>query len=621
MSSMRAITDNSLTVDSNHPIQKNPDLLSFWVRSKAFQGRRTIKELWRGQPRRFSKADELRNATIIAESQTPLWNRNEASEHLLVMGKIQNLRLAIQKLNGLEVEANEVFSFWTHIGRASRRKGYVAGRELREGCLVPSVGGGLCQLSNALYDAALQADFEIVERHAHTKIIPGSLAESGRDATVFWNYVDLRFKANHRYRIEAELTSDSLVLRYKAATHQGRSSSLPVTSNNADSIGSCFSCGQSTCSRHPKSVHLPPPKTAYLLDEYWPEFDRYITSIRSSHDTLFIPIAGKLFGKTNYEWTTDGYGMTKQAILTALFRAYRTRTAGSGGDRQRIALECNERLARDFASEVSYEHTHLVIMQNLLPYLWRDGHLQGRTFDVLMTGLPLKVLHQRLDQAVSKHPESSTLGDFRASDLLLQYEHEALKRARKLITPHSEVATFFPQKTELLNWVIPNSDSSTRRLPERLTFVFPASTLGRKGAYELREVLKEFDAELVLSGPILEDKNFWHGFSIKTCSDNSWALQATAVVLPSVVEGRPRKLLQAVAAGIPVIASAACGLRHVEGVTTFRTGDIDALRAAVSSVVERWILDRQLFTQQQSLIPHNVIYLNEIAFGSQFDHC
>ncbi len=89
---------------------------------------------------------------------------------------------------------NEVFSFWRHVGRPTRGRGFADGRELREGCIVPSVGGGFCQLSNALYAAALDAGCEIVERHAHSRRVPGSMAEAGRDATVFWNYVDLRFR-------------------------------------------------------------------------------------------------------------------------------------------------------------------------------------------------------------------------------------------------------------------------------------------------------------------------------------------------------------------------------------------------------------------------------------------
>ena len=39
---------------------------------------------------------------------------------------------------------------------------------LSRGCIIPSIGGGLCQISNALYDAALLAELEIVERHGGT---------------------------------------------------------------------------------------------------------------------------------------------------------------------------------------------------------------------------------------------------------------------------------------------------------------------------------------------------------------------------------------------------------------------------------------------------------------------
>ncbi len=57
--------------------------------------------------------------------------------------------------------------------------------------------------------------------------------------------------------------------------------------------------------------------------------------------------------------------------------------------------------------------THVVVQQNLLPFLWRAGVLGGRTFDVLMTALPLKNLQTQLDFAASLHPESKTLADFR----------------------------------------------------------------------------------------------------------------------------------------------------------------------------------------------------------------
>ncbi|WP_230812836.1 MULTISPECIES: VanW family protein [Xanthomonas translucens group] len=99
-------------------------------------------------------------------------------------------------LHWVEVPVGAAFSFWRQLGRATRRRGFAAGRELCEGCLVPSIGGGLCQLSNAIYDAALRQGLHIDERHRHTHVIAGSLAERDRDAVVFWHYVDLRRRAH-----------------------------------------------------------------------------------------------------------------------------------------------------------------------------------------------------------------------------------------------------------------------------------------------------------------------------------------------------------------------------------------------------------------------------------------
>jgi hypothetical protein len=133
--------------------------LLFRGKAFVFQASRATRETVSCDAQRHSINNVLIGKGIIAESRSPLWTAHETSERVLLAGKIHNLRLAIRRLNGVEIPANHVFSFWKQVRRTSRLKGYVAGRELREGCLIPSVGGGLCQLSNALYDAALRADF------------------------------------------------------------------------------------------------------------------------------------------------------------------------------------------------------------------------------------------------------------------------------------------------------------------------------------------------------------------------------------------------------------------------------------------------------------------------------
>lgn len=112
------------------------------------------------------------------------------ADPVLERGKLRNLALAAPHLDGLVVAAEAPFSFWRAVPRPTTARGYLHGMELRGGCIVPSLGGGLCLLSNALFAAAAQLGWRILERHGHTMAVAGA---DPLDATVFWPHVDLRF--------------------------------------------------------------------------------------------------------------------------------------------------------------------------------------------------------------------------------------------------------------------------------------------------------------------------------------------------------------------------------------------------------------------------------------------
>ena len=57
-----------------------------------------------------------------------------------------------------------------------------------------------------------------------------------------------------------------------------------------------------------------------------------------------------------------------------------------------------------------------------------------------------------------------------------------------------------------------------------------------------------------------------------------------AVVHPALVESAPRRLLEALAAGVPVIATAACGIAAQPGLTLVAPGDVQALAEAMAAV-------------------------------------
>jgi hypothetical protein len=563
--------------------------VAFRAKTLFFQLRRAVGDVVSG-PRRHPRAAALCDAPVLGESAAPLWTEASLEELHLVAGKVHNLRLALRGLDGVEVPAGATFGFWAQVGRASRLRGFVAGRELREGCLVPAVGGGLCQLSNALYDAALQAGCEIVERHAHSRAVAGSAAERGRDATVFWNYVDLRFRSPRPLRIEARMDGRTLTVRLRGERAAGVDAPAMRPVRVLRVLGaaprSCAACGDAECFRHEAVPREFAGRTAHLLDEWSPEMDRWLAAARRPGDVLGIPLDGRRFRKPAYAWTTDGAARVRQSWRVVLARSWRSRRlAAQGAARQRALLASSAALAESYAPLLGWDVTHVVVAQNLLPFLWRGGHLGGRGFSVLMTAPSMAELHARLDAAARLHPGSPTLADFRADEALLRDEAEALAHAERIVTPHRDVAALFPGRAELLEWSRPAARAPRPNAGARPRIVFPGPTAGRKGAYELREALRGLDVELVAMGSMLEGPGFWDGMRLRE-RGAQWLDGADLVVLPAFVENRPRRLLEALASGVPVIATPACGLAAEDGLTLVPAGDAAALRESIVSILD-----------------------------------
>ncbi len=573
-----------------------------WWRAKVtvHQLRRIVADLGPGGPRRHRPAAALREAPLLATSRTPLWSADAGAEWVLEAGKVENLRRAIRHLDGVEVGPGQLLSFWAQVGPPWAIRGFVEGREVREGCIIPSIAGGLCQLSNALYDAARRAGLTIVERHRHSRIVPGSAAAAGHDATVMWNYVDLRVQATHAFRVEVELTADALVLRlrgYAGRRHsrrldRGRSGLVsrarpPLQVVSASKARSCLSCEQLDCHRVRPAPTTTRGHRAWLVDGLWPEHDAWLRSRRDRSDILLLPLDGRRFRRARYAWSSAGFAAVHQFPALTLARAVSSRRlAAQGAARQRALLRHEARLAEAMARTLPASATHLVIAQTLLPHLWQMGALGGRRFDVLMTRPPLWMLHAQLDAAARLHPQSPTLADFRADPRWLEVERSALAAAERIVTPHAGIARAFGDQALRVGWDrpprVPAREPAVRSGPARVWF--PASTLGRKGAYELREALRGLDVGLVLGGPVLEAPDFWAELGIEIARGG--LDDADLVVLPSHVETAPRRLLAALSRGLPVIATSACGLEAEPGLSVVEPGDPSSLRAEIERALD-----------------------------------
>ena len=86
--------------------------------------------------------------------------------------------------------------------------------------------------------------------------------------------------------------------------------------------------------------------------------------------------------------------------------------------------------------------------------------------------------------------------------------------------------------------------------------------------------------KLIILGAELEGADFWRGIDYEKGGDN-WLEAADLIVLPAFAEHKPRRLLQAVAHKIPVIASTDCGLKNLAGVSNIEAGDAEQLRMEI----------------------------------------
>ena len=102
-----------------------------------------------------------------------------------------NIRLAAEALNGTIVGPGQEVSFNDTVGQRTEAKGYQGAAAYNNGEVVQEIGGGVCQVSTTLYNAALKAGMKISLRRSHT--FEPSYVTPGMDATVSWGGPDFRF--------------------------------------------------------------------------------------------------------------------------------------------------------------------------------------------------------------------------------------------------------------------------------------------------------------------------------------------------------------------------------------------------------------------------------------------
>lgn len=110
-------------------------------------------------------------------------------------GRIQNIIVSANRFKGLVIPPGGVFSFNEHIGPIDKEHGFVESFIIKGNRTAVGIGGGVCQVSTTIFQAAFWAGLPILERHAHGYIVLW-YGKPGLDATIFTPSVDLKFKNN-----------------------------------------------------------------------------------------------------------------------------------------------------------------------------------------------------------------------------------------------------------------------------------------------------------------------------------------------------------------------------------------------------------------------------------------
>ncbi|MDR7543939.1 MAG: VanW family protein [Armatimonadota bacterium] len=143
--------------------------------------------------------------------------------------RVHNIRLAASALRGLLLPPGAVLSYNAVVGPRNPKVGYRKAPVLINNELVPGDGGGVCQVSSTLFNAAVLAEMAVERRTNHSRPVPYLAA--GRDATVEYGSIDLRLRnttGSHLY-LWTEVGPTSVTVTIFGPRLPGREVTIAVT--------------------------------------------------------------------------------------------------------------------------------------------------------------------------------------------------------------------------------------------------------------------------------------------------------------------------------------------------------------------------------------------------------
>lgn len=147
-------------------------------------------------------AEELGITELVGEATTYYLGSTQ--------GRQQNIDQAASNFHGIVIGPGEEFSFNEWLGDVSTEAGYEESFIIYGGRTIKGVGGGICQVSTTVFQAAFYGGFPILERYPHGyRVGYYEYGEGvGMDATVYSPLVDFRFENDTPYHLLIETVTN-----------------------------------------------------------------------------------------------------------------------------------------------------------------------------------------------------------------------------------------------------------------------------------------------------------------------------------------------------------------------------------------------------------------------------
>lgn len=142
-------------------------------------------------------------------------------------GRCRNVENAASKINGTILFPGDQLSVYELINPINKENGYELAGAYVNGETVSSYGGGVCQVSTTLYNAALEAELDITMRYNHSMTV--SYVPVAADAAIAGTYKDLRFVNNYDFPVYIEGTCRNKKITFNIYGVETRPANRKVT--------------------------------------------------------------------------------------------------------------------------------------------------------------------------------------------------------------------------------------------------------------------------------------------------------------------------------------------------------------------------------------------------------